>query len=87
MHASACNFLLLFLLITIISAKFFCENVHVWIMNMNEFREILPKQTKFRMEMEQDIFVSTLLQPNIRLVSRVTPFKKSRQTIVKLFPG
>jgi hypothetical protein len=78
MHAAASNFLLLFLRIVIISAKCFAKiyNVRVWIMNMSmlaktKFHEILPKQTKFRIETEKDIFV--LLEPNIRLVSRVNP--------------
>ncbi len=39
------------------------------------------KFVKFRMETEKDISVSTLLQPNIRLVSRANPFKKSRRLL------
>jgi hypothetical protein len=56
--------------------EIFGKNVHVWILSINmlaktKFREILLKQTKFRMEMEKDIFVSTLLQPNIRTLEPI----------------
>jgi hypothetical protein len=44
------------------------EHEHV---GEKESREVLPKQTKFRMETENGIFASTLLQPNIRTLEPI----------------